>query len=319
MSIQQQLILWLVLLSGMIAFPVGYLVVYAIRRVILLIQSTKSKLEELKALDRVKEDIMKQHDQELKKQDEIRTSDAQSIEVSQDNDTASDDANKPTGHHLMTALLQDQDVKEQLSPEQLAKEASDQLQIEHKHHKKNKFLDKIIYEAQVFKERGQLDLYEKKIIEWLAMDIDHFELNRMLADLYFHTGQYKKALTLLKKVIEWKPDDHKALRQIGEIYLQRWQFDTAQMLIDKALQYKPTNPRYYVSMVEIKYNTDQLDQAISLMEKVVKLRPSNVDYLNAIAKLYEEYDDPVNAKKYYYKVLELEPTNEKAKIKMRKL
>jgi hypothetical protein len=43
----------------------------------LLIQSTKIKLDELKALDRVKEDIMKQRNQELKQQDEIWTPDIQ--------------------------------------------------------------------------------------------------------------------------------------------------------------------------------------------------------------------------------------------------
>jgi len=43
----------------------------------------------------------------------------------------------------------------------------------------------------------------------------------MLADLYFTLGNYKKALTLLKKVIEIEPQDHKAIWQIGEIYLSK--------------------------------------------------------------------------------------------------
>ncbi len=43
----------------------------------------------------------------------------------------------------------------------------------------------------------------------------------MLADLYFTIGNYKKALTLLKKVIDLDPLDHRAIWQIGEVYLSK--------------------------------------------------------------------------------------------------
>jgi hypothetical protein len=36
----------------------------------------------------------------------------------------------------------------------------------------------------------------------------------MLADYYFVTGSYKKSLSLLKKIVEWDPEDHKSLWQI---------------------------------------------------------------------------------------------------------
>ncbi|MCR5412984.1 MAG: tetratricopeptide repeat protein [Patescibacteria group bacterium] len=43
---------------------------------------------------------------------------------------------------------------------------------------------------------------------------DNLELNRMLADFYFVNGNYKKALSLLKKITERDPEDHKSLWQI---------------------------------------------------------------------------------------------------------
>lgn len=318
MTIQYQFALRIIFSGWLLLYPIGYIWYLITKYIYALIRSTQSKLDEIKTLDKVKQEFIKQHKEELAKQDEIWTPELQNIQES----TPKESTQQLQQHIIQwfnesawsNTAAQETGTQEQ-SIESEAIITPDPVQ----QHKKNKFIEKIIYEAQISKERWQLDMYEKKLIEWLAIQQNHLDLNKMLADLYFHTWQYKKSLTLLKKVIERKPDDHKVLRQIGEIYLQRWQFDTAQMLIEKALHYKPTNPRYYVSMVEIKYNTNQLDEAISLMEKVIKLRPSNVDYLNAIAKLYEESKDTINAKKYYYKVLEIEPTNEKAKMKMRRL
>lgn len=85
--------------------------------------------------------------------------------------------------------------------------------------KKRKLLEKIIYDALGLRKDGKLDEYEKKIIEGLAIDPEDKDLNKLLSDLYFTMGNYKKALPILKKIVEMDPKDHKAIRQIGEIYL----------------------------------------------------------------------------------------------------
>lgn len=183
--------------------------------------------------------------------------------------------------------------------------------------KKRKLLEKIIYDALWLRKDGKLDEYEKKIIEGLAIDPDDKDLNKLLSDLYFTMGNYKKALPILKKIVEIDPKDHKAIRQIGEIYLTSWDFDVAEMLIQKAIGINPTNPKYYISMVELMYNTDRKHDAIMEMEKVIKLRPTNSAYMLTLADLYTEINDMDNAKKYYFRVLEYEPSNEKAKKKLK--
>lgn len=185
--------------------------------------------------------------------------------------------------------------------------------------RQKKLLEKIKYEALLSKEKWKIDEFEKKLVEWLAIDPENLEFHQMLADLYFTLGNYKKALTLLKKVIEIEPQDHKAIWQIGEIYLSKWEFETAELLIEKAIDMKPSNPKYHISMVEVYYNTDRKDQAIVALEKVVKLRPANVPYLLALADLYFEMNDMENAQRYYFRVLEYEPSNVKAKAKLQKI
>ena len=183
--------------------------------------------------------------------------------------------------------------------------------------KEKKMIDRISIEAISLKNEWKYDEYEKKIIEGLAIDPTNLELTKMLADYYFITWNYKKALPLLKKIIERTPEDDKSLWQIGEIYFINWDIETAELLVDKAVNLRPDSPKYNLSLVEIYYNTDRIMDAISCMEKVIKLRPTNTNYLFTLAMLYEEIWDMANAKKNYYTILEFEPSNDKAKKKLR--
>lgn len=185
--------------------------------------------------------------------------------------------------------------------------------------KNKKLLEKIIYEALVLRKEGKFDEYEKKLIEWLALESTDKDLNKLLADYYFSIDNHKKALSLLKKIVEIDPKDHKAIWQIGEIYLTSGDFETAELLIEKAIGINPANPKYYVSMVELYYNTDRKPDAIQKLEQVVRLRPTNPGYMLTLADLYLEVDDLDNAKKYYFRVLEHEPSNEKAKKRLKDL
>lgn len=180
-------------------------------------------------------------------------------------------------------------------------------------------LERIMFDAWYFKQRWNFEEYEKKIIEWLALSPTHLEFTKMLADYYFVTWVHKKALSLLKKVIEWDDQAHRSFWQIGEIYYLNGDLETSEMIISKAIKLRPENPKYLLSMVEIYYHTDRIDGAITLMEKIVQLRPANTNYLLTLAEFYEKIFDFDSAKKYYSSVLEYEPTHEKAKRKLKTL
>jgi len=179
--------------------------------------------------------------------------------------------------------------------------------------KLNKKIETIKYTAMASKERWKLEQYEKKLVEWLALDSGNIDFLNMLSTHYFDSRQQIKALTLLKKVVNKEPKNHKAIWQIGKIYTQQWQFETAQLLIEKAIILKNDHPKYYISLVEIWYETWKIQKAIQTMEKLLKLRPTNTDYLLTMATLYEEDQKPTHAWKYFWKVLELDPVNIHAK------
>lgn len=180
-------------------------------------------------------------------------------------------------------------------------------------------MHKIRNEALRSKEKWQIDIYEKKLIEWLALEPKNNDFLTLLADHYFHTNHYKRALTLLKRLLDQDKINHRAMRQMGEIYLSHGDIKTAEIMIEQAIKHQKNNPKYLYSLVDIKYNSDKIDDAIYLMERILRLRPANVEYLIATAMLYEKVQEKKKAIKIYRTILEYDPENHTAKHKLQEL
>jgi len=289
-------ILWIVFTIILLIFPIRLLIIFLAKRGSKLINLVKQKIHNIKTLDKMRNELLQQRAKEIREENNIND------EIIISSIFENKEAEIKSEEKIWT--IQD-NVEENTNKNILEKQ--------------KKILEKISYEANVYKKDGKLEEYEKKLIEGLAIDPNNLELNKQLADLYFTIWNHKKALSLLKKIIEEDPDDHNAIRQIWEIYLISGDYETAELLIEKAINIKPSNPKYYISMVEILYNTERKKDAIAVMEKIVKLRPTNSNYALTLAELYEETQDKDNAKKYYFKVLEQEANNEKAKRKIQEL
>ncbi len=185
--------------------------------------------------------------------------------------------------------------------------------------KEQQKLKEIRIAALTNKERGKFDDYEKKLIEGLALDPDNKEFLERLSDYYFVNWNHIKAMTLLKRLVNQSPEDHKAIRQIWQIYVTQEDFDTARILIEKAISVKGDNPKYHITLVDIHYTQNNLKKAIRAMEKVLKLRPTSINYLLSIATLHEEASEPTRAFWYYSKIIELDPMHELAKDWLKRL
>ena len=275
---------WIALTVAMIIIPLGLLLWRASRRFLWFIKTKAQVVKENKEMQEIKE--------ELQEQENDFISNNYSAEVEEAKDTPQEDL----------------ETKEENTESKSSAEDKE---------KNKKKLETILIEANILKNSGKFEQYEKKLIEGLAIDDESLEILKPLSELYFTLGNYKKALSLLKKVSEKDPNDHKAIWQIWEIYFMAGYNQTAELLVEKAINLKNDNPKYYLTMVEIFYNTNRSWEALAYMEKIVKLRPTNPKYLLATAELYEQVGDLDNAKKYYFNVLEYEQNNEKAKAKIR--
>lgn len=275
---------WIALTVAMIVIPLGLLLWRASRRFLWFIKTKAQVAKENKEMQEIKEELQEQENEFI--------SNNYSAEVEEAKDSPQED----------------------LETKEENLESKNSTGDKEKNKKK---LETILIEANILKNSGKFEQYEKKLIEGLAIDDESLEILKPLSELYFTLGNYKKALSLLKKVSEKDPNDHKAIWQIWEIYFMAGYNQTAELLVEKAINLKNDNPKYYLTMVEIFYNTDRSSEALAYMEKIVKLRPTNPKYLLATAELYEQVGDLDNAKKYYFNVLEYEQNNEKAKAKIR--
>ena len=275
---------WIALTVAMIVIPLGLLLWRASRRFLWFIKTKAQVAKENKEMQEIKEELQEQENEFI--------SNNYSAEVEEAKDSPQEDL---------------ETKEENLEPKNSTGDKE----------KNKKKLETILIEANILKNSGKFEQYEKKLIEGLAIDDESLEILKPLSELYFTLGNYKKALSLLKKVSEKDPNDHKAIWQIWEIYFMAGYNQTAELLVEKAINLKNDNPKYYLTMVEIFYNTDRSSEALAYMEKIVKLRPTNPKYLLATAELYEQVGDLDNAKKYYFNVLEYEQNNEKAKAKIR--
>ena len=275
---------WIALTVAMIIIPLGLLLWRASRRFLWFIKTKAQVVKENKEMQEIKEELQ-----------------------DQENDFISNNYSTEVEETKENPELDDESKEENLEPKNSAEDKE----------KNKKKLETILIEANILKNSGKFEQYEKKLIEGLAIDDESLEILKPLSELYFTLGNYKKALSLLKKVSEKDPNDHKAIWQIWEIYFMAGYNQTAELLVEKAINLKNDNPKYYLTMVEIFYNTDRSWEALAYMEKIVKLRPTNPKYLLATAELYEQVGDLDNAKKYYFNVLEYEQNNEKAKAKIR--
>lgn len=275
---------WIALTVAMIVIPLGLLLWRASRRFLWFIKTKAQVAKENKEMQEIKEELQEQ-----------------------ENDFISNNYSTEVEETTENPELDTETEEENLEPKNSAEDKE----------KNKKKLETILIEANILKNSGKFEQYEKKLIEGLAIDDESLEILKPLSELYFTLGNYKKALSLLKKVSEKDPNDHKAIWQIWEIYFMAGYNQTAELLVEKAINLKNDNPKYYLTMVEIFYNTNRSWEALAYMEKIVKLRPTNPKYLLATAELYEQVGDLDNAKKYYFNVLEYEQNNEKAKAKIR--
>lgn len=275
---------WIALTVAMIIIPLGLLLWRASRRFLWFIKTKAQVAKENKEMQEIKEELQEQEN------DFISNNYSTEVEETKENPE-----------------LDPETEEENLEPKSSTEDKE----------KNKKKLEAILIEANILKNSGKFEQYEKKLIEGLAIDDESLEILKPLSELYFTLGNYKKALSLLKKVSEKDPNDHKAIWQIWEIYFMAGYNQTAELLVEKAINLKNDNPKYYLTMVEIFYNSNRSWEALAYMEKIVKLRPTNPKYLLATAELYEQVGDLDNAKKYYFNVLEYEQNNEKAKAKIR--
>ena len=159
-------------------------------------------------------------------------------------------------------------------------------------------------------------------------------------------AEFKKAKTILHKVLAIDNNQSAALRLLGELYIDNKKWNQAEAYLRDAFQTNPWDPRIYFDFTKL-YHTryenlgfrnekdllkhaivinpcffearfalanyydlkNRSDLAIKTVKKVLYINPRSVDGLMALGKYYMANNDMLNLLETFQKIIKLEPNN----------
>lgn len=196
--------------------------------------------------------------------------------------------------------------------------------------------------ADAYQTMGLFEVSEHKILEAMKFLPDEPVLQYALGKLYQASGEYKKAIVILKDLIDantqelWSEnlyillaDCHNAignfeeaveylevvsdeehtsdsLFQLGFSYLQLKEFSRASQILEDLLEKDPHYMSAYLYLSNAYQEENMLNKAISAIIKGIEVNPYQAEYYLEAAKLFLKSNDGAKAIEYLNKAIELE-------------
>jgi tetratricopeptide (TPR) repeat protein len=113
------------------------------------------------------------------------------------------------------------------------------------------------------------------------------------------TGNYKEAITLLKKAIQAKPDFTDAYNQLGICYDELEQHELALETYSKGLSFDDKNATLYINRANTYKMLGKIDLAKNDYLAILKFDPSKTIAYYTLAKMYDQQDQVEQANQYY--------------------
>jgi len=140
-----------------------------------------------------------------------------------------------------------------------------------------------------------------------------------LADEFFNAGNFEKALSEYKKIIEKNPQNWQAYIRIGDCFLNMNNFEPALDAYKKAVILNPNlnNIKENIKQIQLKISQKYVSEkdyksALKILNNIIKTDPNNIDANYQLGILYKENNRPEKAKEYFDKIIKTNPDNKKA-------
>lgn len=108
----------------------------------------------------------------------------------------------------------------------------------------------------------------------------------VIGKYYRRTGEFQRAIAVLRRAIAWGPSDLTAEYLLGVTYLQSGDYSVAIDLFNRLISMRPDYIRYQVSLGAVYRSAGRLMEALAVLETVRKREPDNIMVLIEIAHTY---------------------------------
>lgn len=154
---------------------------------------------------------------------------------------------------------------------------------------------------------------KQHLIHALGVTKDEFEALNMLAEVYFKSGDFKRAETLYLRLIEIDPQNAGTYEKWGRLLTKKKRFKEAIHAYVKAVEIDDKNDQTLLALGKLYDLMMRPSLAAECFRRAAELKPRDVSYLFLLAESCERDSDYDNALFTYERILTLEPYNEMAK------
>ena len=111
-----------------------------------------------------------------------------------------------------------------------------------------------------------------------------------LGTLYHNMGDFKQAITFLKKALDIAPDHVDALKNLGMTYAELGQFDKAASQYEKLVRKIPNDLESQNKLGILHQKCGNLDQAVLVFKKVLGAQPESLAARFSLVEALEQYN-----------------------------
>jgi tetratricopeptide (TPR) repeat protein len=166
-------------------------------------------------------------------------------------------------------------------------------------------LELIPYLSSFYKEKKMTDEAIALIREGLAIDPENVALLFELGVIYDRLDKTDLAIEQMAAILLLDPEHADALNYLGYTYADKGiKLDEAEIMIKKALEYKPDNGYIIDSLGWLYFRQGLFEEALIQLKRAVALIPEDPIVLEHLGDIYIQMNDPVKALEYYEQALE---------------
>lgn len=220
-------------------------------------------------------------------------------------------------------------VSQIVKPEQISKRKSSlnkfDITKKEQNYKKDKTVSKglsdkdkqkiieIIKKVQINSTKWNFELAKNQIIEWLAIDKFHKQLNVELAIIYEKERKFSNAEYIYKDLLEVYESDTEIMKKLAFMYALQNKLSVSLKLYEDIHKKNKWDNDVIDMLCEIAYNMKKYKKTIKYTTLFLKSKPRDVDKMFMKAYALEMVDDMKWSIEIYKRILQLQPYNAKAK------
>ena len=168
-----------------------------------------------------------------------------------------------------------------------------------------------LYLGSFYEEEERYPDAVEALTSGLEIEPENTKLLFRLGVVYDKSDRKTECIEKMKAVIRLDPENASALNYLGYTYADLGQnLDEAEVLIKKALQYKPDDGYITDSLGWVYYQKGRYDESLELLKKAVDLVPDDPIILEHLGDAYLKVDNKNKALLYYRKALERKNENQ---------